>query len=99
MNEKEWEQMIKDEISKVTGDDSSLSLIAKGFLSFDDLKRSMKSTSSEIIEVMKLEQEVADAEQILSEEKKKYERMIVSGWNSYKYNYMKYLKDEANGDV
>lgn len=98
-NDKEWEQMIKDEVSKVTGDDCSLSMIAKGFSSFDDLKRSMKSTSSEITEVMKQEQEVADAEQILQEEKKKYEQKIVSGWNSYKRNYMKYLKDEANGNA
>ena len=98
-NEKEWEQMVKDEVLRVTGDDCSLSLIARGFSSFDDLKRSMKSISSEIMEVMKQEHEVADAEQILTEEKKKYEQKIVSGWNSYKQNYMKFIKEEVNGNA
>lgn len=98
-DEKEWEQLIKDEVLNVTGDDCSLSLIAKGFSSFEDLKKTMKSTSSEIIEVMKQEQEVSVAEHILAEEKKKYEQKIVSGWNSYKHNYMKYIKDEENGNA
>ncbi len=98
-NEKEWEHMVKDEVLKVTGDDCSLSLLARGFSSFDELKRRMKSTSSEIIEMMKQEQEVTDAEQILAEEKKKYELKIDSGWNSYKQNYMKYIKEEVNGNA
>ena len=98
-DEKEWEQMVKDETLKVTGDDCSLSLFARGFSSFDDLKRCMKSTSSEIIEMMKQEQEVAEAERILAEEKKKYAQNITSGWNSYKQNYMKYIKDEENDNA
>lgn len=95
----EWEQLIKDEVLKVTGDDSSLSLVAKGFSSFEDLKRTMTSASSEIIEVMKQEQEVVDAEQLLAEEKKKYDQIIASGWNSYKHNYMKYIKNDENGNA
>lgn len=95
----DWEQIVKDEVLKVTGDDCSLSLIARGFSTFDDLKKEMKSTSSEIIEVMKQEQEVAEAEHILAEEKKRYEQKITSGWNSYKQNYMKYIKDEENGNA
>lgn len=98
-NEKEWEQKVKDEVLKVTGDDCSLSLIARGFSSFDDLKKEMKSTSSEISEVMKQEREVTTAEQILAEEKKKYEQKIASCWNIYKQNYMKYIKDEENGNA
>lgn len=98
-NEKEWEQKVKDEVLKVTGDDCSLSLIARGFSSFDDLKKEMKSTSSEISEVMKQEREVTTAEQILAEEKKKYEQKIASCWNIYKKNYMKYIKDEENGNA
>lgn len=98
-DEQEWELLIKDEVLKVTGDDCSLSLIARGFSSFDDLKRSMKSTSSEIMEVMRQEREVAAAEQILADEKKKFEQKIASGWNSYKKNYMKHLKDEKDGNA
>ena len=97
--EKEWEQMVKYKVLKVTGDDCSLSLIARGFSSFDDLKRKMKSISSEIIEVIKQEQDVAEAEQFLAEEKKRYEQKMASGWNSYKYNYMKYIKDEEDGNA
>ncbi len=96
---KEWEQMVKDEVLKVTGDDCSLSLIARGFSSFDDLKRKMKSTSSEIIEMMKQEQEVAIAERILSEEKEKYEQKMTFGWNRYKHNYMKYINNEDDGNA
>ena len=98
-DEEEWKQLIKEDLLKVTGDDCSLSLVAKGFSAFDDLKKTMKSISSEIIGLMKQEQEVADAEQILAEEKREYEQKIVSGWNSYKHNYMKYLKDDNNGNA
>ena len=98
-DEEEWKQLIKEDVLKVTGDDCSLSLVAKGFSAFDDLKKTMKSISSKIIELMKQEKEVADAEQILAEEKREYEQKIVSGWNSYKRNYMKYLKDENNGNA
>lgn len=98
-DEQEWELLIKDEVLKVTGDDCSLSLIAKGFSAFEYLKKTMKFASADIIEVMKQEQEVVDAEQILTEEKKKYEQQIAFGWDSYKHNYMKYIKDKENGNA
>lgn len=97
--EKEWEQLVKEEILKVTGDDCSLSLIAKGFSSFEELKKLMKSVPTDVLELMKQEQEVAAAERILSEEKEKYEQQMASGWNNYKHNYMKYIKDRDNGNA
>jgi hypothetical protein len=97
--EQEWEQLIKEEVIKVTGDDCSLSLIAKGFSTFEDLKRTMKSASSEITDVMNQEREVMEAEQILVEEKKKYEEEIATCWSHYKRNYLKYLKDEEYGNA
>lgn len=98
-NEQEWGQLVKEEVLKVTGDDCSLSLVAKGFPTFEDLKRTMKSASSEITEMMKQEKEVTYAEHILAEEKKKYEQMIASGWNCYKQNYMKYINNEGNSNA
>ena len=98
-DEHEWEQLIQTEILKVTGDDSSLSLVAKGFSSFDELKKTMTSVSAEILKVMKQEQEVEDAEQILAEEKNKYEQEITSSWNIYKQNYMKFINSEDNGNA
>lgn len=90
-DEQEWEQMIKDAVSKVTGDDSSLSLIAVGFSSYEDLKKSMNHISQEIWEVIEQEREVASAEQILKDEKEKFEQKVSEGWNNYKQNYMKYI--------
>ncbi len=94
--EKDWEQLLREKILKVTGDDCSLSLIAIGFSSFEDLKKLMNSVPIDVLELMKQEQEVATAERILSEEKEKYEKKMASGWNSYKHNYMKYINDENN---
>ncbi len=98
-DEREWEQMIKDEVLKVTGDDCSLSLIAYGFSSFESLKKSMSSIPSEILKVMIQEQEVESAQRILEEEKEKYEGEIIVGWNNYKQKYMKYINNEENGNA
>lgn len=98
-DEKEWEQMVKDEVLKVTGDDCSLSLVAKGYSSFEDLKKSMKS--SPIVGFPRLieqEQTIEWAEQELAKEKEKYHQNIVVEWNSYKQNYMKYLNEEKNAN-
>ncbi len=97
--ESEWEKLVKEEILKVTGDDCSLSLIAKGFYSFEELKKLMKSVPTDVLELMKQEQEVATAERILSEEKEKYEKKMASGWNSYKHNYIKYINNEYDGNA
>lgn len=99
-NEKEWEQMIKDEISKVTGDDCSLSLIAKGYSSFEELKKSMKSSSvAGFPQIVEQEQTIAYFEQELAMEKEKYEQSITAGWNTYKKNYMKFINNEDNGNA
>ncbi len=93
-DEQEWALLLKDKFLKVTGDDCSLSLVAKGFSSFEELKRIMNSKSSEIIEVINQEKEVEYAEQLLIDEKKKYEQKIASSWNSYKQNYMKFINSD-----
>ena len=92
-NEKEWGQMLNEEISKVTGDDCSLSLIAKGFSSFEKLKQSMCSSIVGFSQLQKSEETIAWAEKELAEQKKLYEQNISAGWNEYKQNYMKYIKN------
>lgn len=99
-NDKEWERMIKDAVSKVTGDDCSLSLIAKGFPSFEELKKSMKQ--SPVIgfpQIVEQEQIIAWTEQELAKEKEIYEQSITAGWNTYKENYMKFINNEDNGNA
>lgn len=59
----------------------------------------MKSVPTDVLELMKQEQEVATAERILSEEKEKYEQKMASGWNSYKHNYIKYINNEYDGNA
>lgn len=99
-NEQEWEQMIKDEILKVTGDDCSLSLIAIGYSSFVELKKSMKSSSVVgFPKIVEQEETMAWIEQELAREKEKYEQNLTTGWNSYKQKYMKYINNENNGNA
>lgn len=99
-NEQEWEHMIKDEVLKVTGDDCSLSLIAKGFSSFIELKKSMKSSSVVgFPKIVEQEETMAWIEKELAIEKEKYEQNLAIGWNSYKQNYMKFINNENNGNA
>lgn len=99
-NRQEWEQLIKEEVLKVTGDDCSLSLVAKGYSSFEELKKSMKASSvAGFPQLVEQEQTIAWTEQELAKEKEKYKQNMVGGWNSYKQNYMKYINNEDNGNA
>ena len=99
-SEEDWGKMIENEISRVTGDDCSLSLIAKGFSSFGELKKSMKQ--SPVIgfpQIVEQEQTIAWIEQELIKEKKQYEQKMSTGWENYKESYMKYLNEENNANA
>jgi hypothetical protein len=99
-NEKEWRDKIKETISEVTGDDCSLSLIAVGYDSFDGLKKSMKaSTIIDFQKILKLEQDIACAEQMLADTRVLYEQSVSDGWDNYKNNFMKYINDKDNADA
>lgn len=93
-NEEEWKLLVKDELLKVTGDDCSLSLIAIGYKSFDELKMSKKShTVTGFPELIKQEKTIAWAKEELEKENNKYLQNIAEGWKIYKQTYMKYLND------
>ncbi|MBR2237539.1 MAG: protein phosphatase 2C domain-containing protein [Prevotella sp.] len=93
-NEKDWECLIKENIMKVTGDDCSFSLIAIGFSSFEDFKKSMKAYKVEGFPIL-LEQEetIAYFEKELAKEKEMYEQNVTARWEKYKSNYMKFIND------
>ena len=92
-NEKEWSRLVEKEISKVTGDDCSLSLIAKGFSSFENLKEAFLLPVVGFSKLHESEKTIAWAEKELAEQKKLYEQNISIGWDEYKQNYMKYIND------
>lgn len=93
-NKKEWECLIKNELLKVTGDDCSLSLIAVGFSSFDELKKAVRPLSvTGFTELREQEKTMEWIEKELAKEKEKYEKNKIAGWNRYKTNYMKYLNE------
>lgn len=91
--EEEWKHCIAESISKVTGDDISLSLIAVGYNGFEDLKRSFKSSIKEFYAIQKKEKEIEKLSAKLQKTKDGLEQAIQKGWHSYKKPYMNFLKE------
>ena len=88
----EWENFCRDELSSVTGDDVSLSLIAVGFEDFNELKDTFNQLT--IIGVDKIRNAQDEIKRLLSDvekAKKSLEDLIQSEWDEYKKSYMKYL--------
>lgn len=99
-DEMDWEVRIKQEIQKVTGDDTSLSLIGVGFDSFNKFKSVMATSSIKVIKKLKeLEEIIANQKQNLSKMQKIYEQTIKSGWENYKQKYMTYINEENYGNA
>ena len=95
-DEKEWESILIEEISKVTGDDTSLSLIAIGFSSFEQMKELMVTDISGFSDIIKQEKNIVDAQKTLEDERDKYKKLILDGWSNYKKTYMKYINNEES---
>ena len=96
-DEKDWQEKINYCIQKVTGDDTSLSLIGVGFNSFEQFKNMMTSqTVSSIGKIKDLENNIIRLKTRLEQTSNEYDKAIKSGWESYKQNYMKYLNDKGN---
>lgn len=93
----EWEKFCKEEFSAVTGDDVSISLLAIGFVNFDDLKETfIQSTITGIEEIKSAQDEIKLLTSKLESAKKSLESLIQSEWDVYKLSYMKYLSEETN---
>ena len=93
----EWENFVKAEMCKVTGDDISLSLCAIGFEDFESLKTSFSNdTIVGFDEISSLQSEIAELEISIKEKKTQLENSIQAGWNNYKISYMKYIDQALN---
>lgn len=94
-NVEEWEGFCKSEITAVTGDDVSLSLIAVGFEDFKDLRESFSSSPVvKIEEIKKAQDELKSLSKQIEDNKAALENLIQEGWDEYKTSYMKYFYSE-----
>jgi len=91
-NVKDWEKKIMRDILSVTGDDTSLSLIAYGYDSFYSLKKEQKGNSNILKDVRQLEASIAELKKQLEMKIEHYESRKKKNWDLYKQEYMKYLK-------
>lgn len=99
-DEKDWQEKIEKQIQKVTGDDTSLSLIGVGFNSFGTFKSLMRHKKySAIKKIKELESEIANLRNKLDKATNERQKVIRDGWEGYKQKYMKYLNSEDNANA
>ena len=79
----EWEALLKERIGKVAGDDYTLSMAAVGFGSFDEMKKCFARRFELLYEQYLQKIDAMDASDTEGR------RAL---WNSYKTEYMKYLR-------
>lgn len=101
-NEKDWQEKVSQCIQKVTGDDTSLSLIGVGFNSFEQFKNKMTSKSKSVSSIKRikvLEDDILRLKKELEQTSSEYEKAISSGWESYKHDFMKFINIEGGDDA
>lgn len=91
----EWQEKIKAETSSVTGDDTSLSLIAIGYDDFDELKTSLGQQKVGGIEKLDgIKSEICQLKQDIKDKEGFLQNSIQEEWDKYKCNYLRYLTRE-----
>ena len=96
-NVEEWENFCKEEFSAVTGDDMAISLLAIGFDSFTELKKTfMSSIVTGVEEIKSAQNEIKQLTSKLDSAKEGLEILIQSEWEAYKVSYMKYLTPQES---
>lgn len=91
----EWQEKIKKETSRVTGDDTSLSLIAIGYEDFDELKDSLGQQSIKGIDKLnRIKSEISKLKQKIKDEEDLLQISIQEEWDNYKSEYLCYLTRE-----
>jgi len=88
-----WEALIEQRVQQVTGDDSSLALIAVGFSSFEDIKRFATKDVNAVKDILKAERNLKEAQQLVEMYAEVHKQSLSSGWEKYKREYMKYIND------
>ena len=96
----DWENFCKEEMSAVTGDDVSLSLLAIGFNDFNELKSSFAQSEVKCInEINNAQNNIKALSKDLEEAKTFLENLIQAEWKEYKTSYLKYLNPEDTTNV
>lgn len=88
----QWKELVLRDISAVTGDDISLSLVVIPQLSFSKIKESMLKDVKRFSEIRQLEESIQTAKQMLDEEQSKYNPLLQEIWGECKLEYEKYIK-------
>lgn len=88
-----WKQSVVSHIQDITGDDTSLSLIAIGFKDYEGFRHYFKGYSPKYDRkrINKLRNDVLCSERQLNRKKKKYEEEIKLAWEQYKKIYMRHI--------
>jgi hypothetical protein len=95
-----WGIKIEKYIQKVTGDDTSLSLIAVGFDSFKMLKKLFgKNPVEGMGSIWSNELRIKELEKELAQRRINLNHAIESGWLRYKNEYMKHLNSKNDADA
>lgn len=98
-DEMDWQEKIKERIQKVTGDDTSLSLIGVGFSSFEELKHDFTDYPKSMNNLMKVQKNIEEAQELYKQYTEEYEKVAKNGWEDYKTDYMKYINDNQHGNA
>lgn len=92
----DWEKKLKDTLQKISGDDFSLSLIARGFLDFQELSKNLGKKSNKYAgRIDSFQNQIDDIKNKLIESEKELQIVIVDKWTEYKPLYFKYLENAA----
>lgn len=95
-----WINYCKEEISAVTGDDVSLSLLAIGFEDFQDLKDTFEhSDIANIEDIKSIQLGIKSLSKKIEESKEILEDLVKAGWNEYRVSYLKYFSSESNDNA
>lgn len=102
-NQEEWEKVMKDQIQETSGDDYSISLIARGFEDFNGLKMALGKRANRYAEAIdSLQERIEDLQNELKESEQKLKNTITSNWKDYKASYLMYLTstvDNGNSEI
>lgn len=90
----DWEKKLKDTLQKISGDDFSLSLIARGFLDFQELSKNLGKKSNKYAgKIDSFQNQIDDIKNKLIESEKELQIVIADKWTEYKPLYFKYLEN------
>lgn len=93
-NYDQWKEQIQQCIAEVTGDDFSLSLLTVPQLSFKNIKKNMLREMKRFQKIREQEKEIQIAEDILADERSKYQSLLQEIWKESKQQYTKYMNKQ-----